>query len=79
MGVGIGTDVCLSIGMGGITLGFLLSPALPCPILGLGMGIGGLMSVGSLLSIDCVCCVGDVITDFCHSGFTCRFKPLSLP
>ena len=78
-GIGIQTGVCLGIGVGGITLGFLLSPALPCPILGLGMGIGGLMSVDSLLSIGCVCCVGSIVTDFCCSGLTCGFKPLSMP
>ena len=56
--------------MGGITLTFLLIPALPCPSLGL--DISGLMSVGGLLP------VGGVTTDFCLSGFTCGIKPLFL-
>ena len=46
-GVGIGgAGVCIGFGMGGVTLGFLLVPALPCLILGLGMG--GIVFVGGL-------------------------------
>ena len=48
------TGICISLGMlmGGAILGFLLIPALPCPILGL--GIGSTTFVGSLWSIDFV-------------------------
>ena len=47
LGVGFGisrTDIWLLSGMGGATLGFILIPALPCPILG--FGIGGHVLVG---------------------------------
>ena len=53
-GVGIGgTGVCIGIGVGIITLDFLLISALSCPILGLGMG--GLITVGGPLVIGNVC------------------------
>ena len=51
-GVGIGTGVSLGIGVGRTTLGFLLIPGLHCLTLGLGMG--GMVLVGSPLSIGCV-------------------------
>ena len=50
--------------MGGTTLAFLLILALPCPCLGL--GIGGLLSVGGFIG-------------FCLSGFTCETKLFSIP
>ena len=56
---------CMGICMGGTTLIFLLIPALPCQILGL--GIGGLLSVGSFT------------TDFYLSGLTCGTELFSIP
>ena len=51
VGFGIGgAGIWLLSGMGGATLGFLLIPALPCPILG--FGIGGNVLVGGPWSVS---------------------------
>ena len=89
-GVGIGgAGVCNGFGMGRVTLVFLLIPALPCPILGLGMC--GIIFVGGPWSIVCVWCIGLVwhvggvgsvvgaTIDFWHSGLMWGIKPLSTP
>ena len=51
LGAGVGIEE-IGFGMGRVISGFLLIPALPCPILGL--GIGGTASVGSIWSVVCV-------------------------
>ena len=89
-GVGIGgAGVFIGFSMGGVTLGFLLIPALPCPVLGLGMDdtifVGDPWSIGCVWCVGLVWCVGGVgcvigvTIDFWCSGLTCSIKPLSAP
>ena len=71
-GVGIGwAGVCLGNGIGWFVLIFLLSPALPWPNLGLGIGcVGGPLSTGCVGLVGGMLCVGSVGNGLCLSGLT---------
>ena len=64
-------SVCRGKGIGWFVLTFLFNPALPWPILGLGMGC-----VGCPLSMSWIGNEGD---GFCLPGLTCVSKLLSAP
>ena len=63
--------VCWGDGIGWFVLTFLLSPALPWPILGLGIGCVG----GPLL----ILWVGSDGNGLCFPGLTCGSRPLFVP
>ena len=69
--------ICLGNGIGWCVLNFLLSPALPWPILGLGIGwVGCPLSPGCTNKVGCMLCIGSVDNDLCLPGLTCGFRTL---
>ena len=72
--------ICLGNGIAWCVLNFLLSPALPWPILGLGIGcVGCPLSTGCTNEVDGMLCLGSVGNGLCLPGLTCEFKPLFTP
>ena len=80
-GVDIGwASICLVNGIGWFVQFFLLSPALPWPILGLGIGcVGSPLLTGCVRLVGGVLCVGSIGNGLCLSGLTCGFIPLFTP
>ena len=72
--------VCWGNGIGWFVLTFLLSPALPWPILGLGIGcVGSPLSTWCTNNVGGKLCVGSDGNGLCFPSLTCGFRPLFAP